>query len=253
MLRIEDTDITRCRAHFEDAIYEDLRWLGLSWEEPVRRQSDNFARYKEVLTSLQERGLAYRCYASRTEIAAAAQRSRDAPWQTDPLGAPRHPGPGRVLDAQEENSRRAEQRPYAIRLDMTRALAHIDAPITWTETDHEDQQQETVRAFPARWGDVALAGRDTPVMYNLAVVLDDAWQEITHVVRGRDIYPLTAIHRVLQSLLDLPAPRYHHHRLVRDAAGDKLAKSNRDTALRALRAAGTTPAQIAAMIGLALS
>ncbi len=252
LLRIENIDRERCRSVFEEAIYDDLRWLGLAWEEPVLRQSEHLTRYQQAITRLDEKRLLYRCYASRKEIAAAVARLAPEVPRLDPLGAPRHPGRGLVLGRQEERRRQVQARPFTLRLDMKKALAQLAGPLTWTETNATNTQQKTVKTVRAKaqhWGDVAMAGRHMPVMYNLAVVLDDAHQGISHVVRGRDIAPMTAIHRVLQALLQLPEPVYHHHRLILDEDGRKLSKSTQATSLRTLRAQGMTRNDIKAMIG----
>jgi glutamyl-Q tRNA(Asp) synthetase len=242
LLRIEDIDRGRCRPEYERGICEDLAWLGLTWQEPVRRQSENIVEYQSVLERLTAMDVTYPAFLSRAEIAAA---TADPAWPRDPDGSPLYPHDeqNRRFSA-EAAARTADARPHTIRLDMTRAIA-ITGPTSW----HEDDEG-TVIADPAAWGDVVLARRDAEASYHLAVVVDDAAQGVTHVVRGRDLYYATAVHVVLQRLLDLPTPHYHHHRLITDAHGRKLAKSDRDTALRALREAGTTPADIRRMVGL---
>ena len=251
LLRIEDIDTSRCRPEYEAAIFEDLRWLGLSWEEPVRRQSEHLAAYAGALERLTARGLVYPSFESRAEIAAlVAARERITPWPRDPDGVPLYPDTARTL-APAERARRMASEPYALRLDMAAALdAAMAVPIAWTETGAGPRGETgRVAANPAEWGDVVLGRKDTPTSYHLSVVVDDALQGITHVVRGRDLFAATGLHRLLQILLELPEPIYHHHRLILDAEGRKLSKSTCATGLRELRAGGAAPAQILAMIG----
>jgi glutamyl-Q tRNA(Asp) synthetase len=257
LLRIEDIDTTRCTPELEEAIYADLAWLGLSWETPVRRQSAHFADYRKALETLEEQGLVYRGYLTRREIRDAVDRAeaRDGrPWPRDPDGAPLYPGDRAVLTPQEIAAREAADAPHSLRLDMTRAVARLAAPLIWREMQGPQADAEaeasTVTADPALWGDVVLARKDTPTSYHLSVVVDDALQGVTHVVRGQDLHAATAVHRLLQVLLGLPQPHYHHHRLILDETGRKLSKSKGDTALSALRAAGESPAGIRRRIGL---
>lgn len=257
LLRLEDIDVTRCKPEFEQAIYGDLAWLGLEWELPVRRQSDFFDDYTKALDRLAGEGLVYRSYLTRGEIRAAiAQKETSGPqsgpqWPRDPDGAPLFPGDGSMLDAAEIARRKDADAPYALRLDMRAALARIGKPLTWSESGAgPDGETGEVTAEPALWGDVILARKDVATSYHLSVTIDDALQGITHVVRGRDLFAATAVHRVLQELLDLPGPLYHHHRLILDADGRKLSKSARDTSLAALRASGKTSADIRRMVGL---
>jgi glutamyl-Q tRNA(Asp) synthetase len=252
LLRIEDIDVTRCRPHFEEAIYEDLAWLGLRWESPVLRQSAEVAIYAAALARLNDMGLLYPCTASRQEIAAvvaARETASGRPWPRDPDGAPRHPGLVPALDPADAEALVAAGEPVAWRLDMARALATLaDAPLTLCRFDL-DGLEEDVAADPARWGDVVLARKDIGTSYHLAVVVDDARQGVTHVVRGRDLEAATDLHRLLQLLLDLPAPRYLHHALVCDPAGEKLAKSRRSEPLRELRARGVTAEELRRALG----
>jgi glutamyl-Q tRNA(Asp) synthetase len=248
LLRIEDIDVARCRPHYEQAIYQDLAWLGITWEEPVRRQSAQLDGYRAALTRLD--GLLYASFETRGEIARlVAERERHAPWPRDPDGAPLYPGDARSLSAAERLRRMEAGEPYALRLDMAAALARTGA-LTWIESDCGGKTT-SVAARPQMWGDVVLARKETPTSYHLSVVIDDAEQGVTHVVRGQDLFAATAVHRVLQALFALPAPIYHHHRLILDAEGQKLSKSTRATALRALRENGTTSADIRRMVGLA--
>jgi glutamyl-Q tRNA(Asp) synthetase len=253
LLRIEDIDTTRCRSEYETAIYEDLSWLGISWEQPVRRQSAHFDDYRAALARLDAIGLVYPSFESRGEIARmVAQRERHARWPRDPDGAPLYPGDARALSPGERQRRMAAGEPYALRLDMAAAIARV-GDLTWTETGAgPGGETGTVDAQPPQWGDVVLARKDMPTSYHLAVTVDDARQGVTDVVRGQDLFWATGVHRLLQVLLELPVPRYHHHRLIRDTGGQKLSKSTRATALRALRDAGAAPADIRAMVALLL-
>jgi glutamyl-Q tRNA(Asp) synthetase len=251
LLRIEDIDATRCRPHYEDAIYEDLAWLGIVWETPVRRQSEHLADYRAALDRLDAMGLLYPSFESRAEIARlVAAREAGGPWPRDPDGAPLYPGDAKSLGADERAQRLRSGAPYALRLDMTAALASV-GELDWTE-EGEGPAGETgqVAARPEAWGDVILARKDAPASYHLAVVLDDALQGVTHVVRGQDLFWATSVHRLLQRLLDLPAPRYRHHGLLRDVAGAKLSKSTEATGLRELRARGISPAEVRQRTGL---
>ncbi|MGZ3358570.1 MAG: tRNA glutamyl-Q(34) synthetase GluQRS [Xanthobacteraceae bacterium] len=250
LLRIENIDAARCRPDYEQAIYDDLAWLGITWEQPVRRQSAHFDEYGAALARLDAMGLVYPSFESRGEIARlVAARETHAPWPRDPDGAPLYPGVARALAPSEHRRRMEAGDPYALRLDMAAALARTGA-LTWSETGAESEAG-SVAAAPQMWGDVVLARKETPTSYHLAVVVDDARQGVTHVVRGQDLFRSTSVHRVLQALLDLPAPSYHHHRLILDAEGKKLSKSTRATALRALRESGATAADIRRMVGLA--
>jgi glutamyl-Q tRNA(Asp) synthetase len=254
LVRIEDIDAARCRPEYETAVFEDLRWLGLSWEEPVRRQSEHLAAYAEALERLAARGLIYPSFESRAEIAAlVAGREHDGPWPRDPDGAPLYPGTASALAPQERDGRLAAGDPHALRLDMAAALTAVGAaPLAWSETGAgPGGETGRILADPAQWGDVVLARKDIPTSYHLSVVVDDALQGITHVVRGQDLFAATGLHRLLQILLVLPEPIYHHHRLILDGEGRKLSKSTRATGLRELRAGGASPADIRSMIGLA--
>jgi glutamyl-Q tRNA(Asp) synthetase len=246
LLRIEDIDAARCRPEFEAAIYEDLAWLGLAWEEPVRRQSEHLDDYRAVLDRLTRAGLLYPSFESRGEILRLiAERDARAPWPRDPDGTPLYPGSAKDLPA-DERARRMARDPYTLRLDSNAAAVRA-GPLVWHETGVCDGE---VRATPEAWGDVILARKDTPTSYHLSVVVDDALQGITHVVRGQDLFASTSVHRLLQAVIGLPAPIYHHHRLVLDRDGHKLAKSTEATALRTLRGRGATPADIRRMVGL---
>ena len=252
LLRIEDIDTARCRPEFEQAIYQDLAWLGLIWEQPVRRQSRHFDDYRIALAQLDALGLVYPAFESRGEIARlVAARGTQAPWPRDPDGAPLYPGLSKSLTPSERRARIAAGEPYTLRLDMPAALARAGT-ISWSETGSGPAGQTgSVAGNPAAWGDVVLARKEMPTSYHLSVVVDDARQGVSHVVRGQDLFWSTSVHRLLQILLDLPAPLFHHHRLVLDAEGQKLSKSTRATSLRALRQDDATPADIRRMVSLA--
>jgi glutamyl-Q tRNA(Asp) synthetase len=251
LLRIEDIDTARCRPEFEAAIHQDLAWLGISWETPVRRQSDHLADYRDALEKLSALGLVYPSFESRAEIAElVAQREANAPWPRDPDGAPLYPGAAKLL-ASEERARLLESDvPYALRLDMA-AAGTRGHNLSWREQG-EGPHGETgaVAARPQAWGDVVLARKETPTSYHLSVVIDDALQGVTEVVRGQDLFWSTSVHRLLQALLGLPQPAYRHHRLILDGEGRKLSKSTKATGLRELRAGGAMPAEIRRLVGL---
>jgi glutamyl-Q tRNA(Asp) synthetase len=254
LLRIEDIDAARCRPEFEAAIYEDLAWLGIAWEQPVRRQSEHYGDYRAALAKLDAMGLVYPSFESRAEIAAqVTERETKAPWPRDPDGVPLSPGNAKTM-AQAERARRMAAEPYALRLDMTAALVR-SGPLTWEETGAGPSGETgsiaaDPAANPAHWGDVILARKETPTSYHLAVAVDDAAQGVTEVVRGRDLFHSTSVHRLLQALLGWPAPRYHHHRLILDTDGNKLSKSTLATGLRELRARGASAADLRKLAGL---
>ncbi len=249
LVRIEDIDTVRCRREWGDAALADLAWLGISWEDPVMRQSEHFEAYRQAAARLRSLGVIYPCFATRADIAAAA-----VPGAVDPDGAPLYPGLWR--DAGPDRVAAALRRGAAAawRLDMGRALdiaaTKTAAGLTFTAFD-EAFGECVVRAQPERWGDVVLVRKDTPTSYHLAVVVDDARQGVTHVTRGLDLLAATDLHRLLQVLLGLPEPRYHHHRLITDMGGRKLAKSTGSRSLAAMREGGATPALIRNQLGLA--
>ncbi|WP_439924178.1 tRNA glutamyl-Q(34) synthetase GluQRS [Nitrobacter sp. JJSN] len=251
LLRIEDIDATRCRAEFEAAIYEDLGWLGIAWETPVRRQSDHFADYRAALDRLAALGLLYPSFESRAEIAALVKaREADGVWPRDPDGVPLYPGAAKSLPDEERERRLRSGAPFALRLDMD-AACRVAGDLAWTERGcGPDGETGDVVARPKAWGDVILARKDTPTSYHLSVVIDDALQGITDVVRGQDLFWSTAVHRLLQNILDLPRPVYRHHDLICDGAGKKLSKSSEATGLRELRARGMTAEEVRRLIGL---
>jgi glutamyl-Q tRNA(Asp) synthetase len=251
LLRIEDIDAARCRPEFESAIYEDLAWLGLVWETPVRRQSEYFAAYREAIDKLSAQGLIYPSFESRAEISRLVEaRETDAPWPRDPDGAPLYPGTAKSLSSVECNRLIALGTPFALRLDMEAAIARA-GPLAWREQGAGPAGETgEVVARPEAWGDVILARKETPTSYHLSVVIDDALQGVSDVVRGEDLFWATSVHRLLQQLLAIPQPVYRHHRLICDGAGQKLSKSTQATGLRELRAAGATPAKIRQLVGL---
>jgi len=245
LLRIEDIDAGRCRPEYEAGIVEDLAWLGLRWDAPPLRQSTRLPAHAEALARLRAMGLLYPCACTRADIAAAMS----APQEGAGAAAP-YPGTCRGREGVGDDGR-----PVALRLDMARALA-LAGPGLWFEELGAGPDGETGRialdpdALLATVGDVALARKDLGTSYHLAVVADDAWQGVTHVTRGRDLFAATPLHRLLQALLGLPSPRWRHHRLIRDAAGRRLAKRDDARALAALRAGGATPQDIRRMVGL---
>ncbi len=239
LLRIEDIDLGRCRPEFEAAILEDLAWLGLDWEEPVRRQSAQLADYRQALERLQKRDLLYPCFCTRKEIQAEIARAGSAPHGPE---GPLYPGLCRPIPPQEARERVAAGEPHALRLDMARAV-EMAGDLLWLE-----QGQET-RAEPESLGDVVLARKDIATSYHLAVTWDDALQGVTLVTRGADLLPATHVHRLLQALLGLPVPRWHHHGLLTDDSGRRLAKRDDARALRTLRETGHGPAEVRAMAG----
>jgi glutamyl-Q tRNA(Asp) synthetase len=245
LLRIEDIDVTRCRPEYERAIYDDLAWLGIEWEKPVRRQSEHFDAYREALSKLTAMGLVYPSFESRGDIARMiAAHGGEAAWPRDPDGTPLYPFRREAMTQAQRKVRMAAGEPYALRLDMTAAMARA-GHLHWRETGAGPSGESgVVEARPQAWGDVILARKDVPTSYHLSVVVDDALQGVTDIVRGQDLFWSTGVHRLLQMLLDLPEPDYRHHRLVLDAEGRKLSKSTQATALRALRTDGVTPAQI---------
>jgi glutamyl-Q tRNA(Asp) synthetase len=250
-LRIEDIDTVRCRPEYEAAIYEDLSWIGLKWETPVWRQSSRWDDYRAALSRLEAMGLIYASFETRAEIARlVAAREVHGPWPRDPDGAPLYPGEARNMPEAERKRRIESGEPYALRLDMRAAAARAGA-LTWIETGAGPAGESGIIVVDALvWGDVILARKETPTCYHLAVALDDAAQGITEVVRGRDLFNATAVHRLLQALLGLPQPRYHHHKLLLGPDGGKLSKSTQSTGLRELRARGASPAEIRRLAGL---
>ncbi|WP_340115866.1 tRNA glutamyl-Q(34) synthetase GluQRS [Pelagibius sp. 7325] len=246
LLRIEDIDADRARSAYEAAIFEDLAWLGLAWEQPVRRQSEHLADYLRALAALDARGLVYPCFCTRKEIAAEIARAGAAPHgPAESL----YPGTCRRLAAAERRARKEAGTPFAVRLDVEMAVEAAESahggPLTW-----HDRGRGLQVCDPRPQGDVVLARKDIATSYHLSVVVDDAAQGITLVTRGEDLFEATHVHRLLQALLDLPVPDYHHHRLITDEHGQRLAKRSDALSIRALREAGRSAAAVVALIGL---
>jgi glutamyl-Q tRNA(Asp) synthetase len=236
LLRIEDIDRSRCRPEFEAAIFEDLAWLGLSWEMPVRRQSEHFDHYRDALTTLERRGLLYPCFCTRADIQREVAGAASAPHlQSMGPEGPVYPGTCRHLDRAEQERKKADNVPYALRLRMEDAARGM-GKLTWV-----DAKRGVQTATPEIFGDVVLGRKDTPASYHLACTLDDAAQRITLVTRGEDLFAATHVHRLLQALFDLPTPRYAHHGLVTDKDGKKFSKRDNAVTLRAMRESGSTP------------
>ncbi len=238
LLRLEDIDRGRCRDEYAAAILEDLAWLGLDWDGTVRRQSEHFDDYRRALDRLAALGVLYPCFCTRRDIAAEIARAGGAPQGE---AGPAYPGTCRRLDPAERAVRQNAGLDYALRLDVARALA-LTGPLDWVEEGGGARHR--VEADPAALGDVVLARKDAPASYHLAVTVDDAIQGVTLVTRGEDLMPSTHIHRLLQALLGLPTPRYRHHPLLTDPTGRRLAKRDHAQTIRAMRAAGMTPANI---------
>jgi glutamyl-Q tRNA(Asp) synthetase len=236
LLRIEDIDPARCRPEFEAAILEDLSWLGLDWDGSVRRQSDHLADYQAALDRLRDMGLIYSCFCSRKDIAAAVA----APHGPE---GPVYPGTCRNQPADLVQERQARGDPYALRLDVAKAQSRT-GPLTFV-----DEREGTIEARPETLGDVVLARRDAPASYHLCVTVDDHLQEVTLVTRGVDLFHATHIHRLLQAILHLNVPTYRHHLLLTNAAGERLSKRDGAVAIRALRQAGRSAAEVRALAG----
>lgn len=224
LLRIEDIDTGRSRPHFVEQIFDDLKFLGLKWPEPVRFQSHNFDAYRKAARELEARGLLYPCFCNRSQVRAASTGN-------DPHGAPIYDGTCRALSPSDVASLKADGKAHSYRLDIDKAVSATGL-------------HQTPFGKPGDWGDVVLVRKDTPTSYHLSVVVDDATQQVTHITRGMDMYPATSIHILLQNLLGLPTPQYDHHPLILDDDGRKLAKSHADTPLKTLRARGLTAEEI---------
>jgi glutamyl-Q tRNA(Asp) synthetase len=240
LIRLEDIDGTRARPEYEEAIFEDLAWLGLSWEMPVRRQSDHWDDYRAALAKLEALGLLYPCFCTRREIQEEIARAGNAPQGPD---GPLYPGTCRNRGLTERAERIAKGEAYALRLDVAKATRLVSQELVWSDRGHG-----SFTAKPDVFGDVVLARKDTPASYHLAVVVDDALQGITLVTRGEDLLEATHLHRLLQELLDLPVPEWHHHRLITDETGKRLAKRDDARSLRSLRTAGWTPERVKAAL-----
>jgi glutamyl-Q tRNA(Asp) synthetase len=249
LLRMEDIDAARCRPAFEAEIVEDLRWLGLAWDGPVLRQSERMAHYRGRLAELGQRALTYPCFCTRSDIATEIARMPSAPQGTE---GPLYPGTCRGLSQADRARRLAAGEAHAIRLDVAACRAALsEATLTFEETG-SGPAGETGRIVvaPALFGDIVLGRKDVGVSYHLAAVVDDHEQGVTLVSRGEDLFPASHVQRLLQAMLGFDAPRYHHHRLVRDATGRRLAKRDEDQMLASLRATGATPAAIRRKLGV---
>ncbi len=246
LLRMEDIDLGRCTPDLERGVRDDLDWLGIRFDGPVRRQSEHFPVYRRALEKLRAMGLTYPAFTTRGELRAlvAQAEAEGRPWPRDPDGAPLPPPTERLRGESERRRLVMQGRPFAWRLDMQAALARLGGEkMVWRESPAPLTAPAEVTFEGRLWGDVVLARRDTPTSYHLSVVVDDAVQQVTHVIRGRDLYAATAVHRILQRLLDLPEPVYHHHALVLDEDGRKLSKSIGSTAIAARRKAGLSAAE----------
>jgi glutamyl-Q tRNA(Asp) synthetase len=236
LIRMEDIDQTRVRPEYESAIFEDLAWLGIQWEQPVRKQSEHFDDYRAALGKLSSLGVLYPCFCTRKEIQDEIARAGQAPHGPD---GPLYPGTCRGRSAAEQQERISSDQAYALRLDVAKAVGSIGRDLYWEDLDRGQQKAE-----PTAFGDVVLARKETPTSYHLAVVVDDALQGITLVTRGEDLFEATHLHRLLQELLDLPVPQWRHHRLITDETGKRLAKRDDARSLRALRGQGWTAERV---------
>jgi glutamyl-Q tRNA(Asp) synthetase len=247
ILRIEDIDRARSRPEFVDAIKDDLAWLGVVWEEPARIQSQNFHLYEDALQKLDDRDFLYPCFCTRKEIADEIARSVAAPHGPE---GPLYPGTCRELSDAKRASRMKKGEPYALRLDVAKAKKKLSSLTfaEWGTGPDGEHGEQLVR--PELLGDVVLARKDMPASYHLAVVVDDARQGMTLIVRGNDLFHATHIQRLLQAVLGLPTPAYQHHPLILDAEGKKFSKRDQAVTLRVLREGGATPRDIRAMVGL---
>ncbi|MDA1091360.1 MAG: tRNA glutamyl-Q(34) synthetase GluQRS [Proteobacteria bacterium] len=260
LLRIEDIDTSRCKPAFEAAIFEDLAWLGLEWEQPVRRQSEHFDEYARALKQLEDQGVLYPCFCSRRDIRAEIKKSGVAPHgppavtihgppavtiHGPPAGeeGPLYPGTCRRLTDDDRKRRRDAGDAFALRLDSKKAM-QTTGPLRWT-----DAEQGDIDASMEKLGDVVLARKETPASYHLAVTMDDHLQGVTLVTRGEDLFQSTHVHRVVQALLGFDTPEYHHHRLLTGDDGRRFAKRNQSLTIRSLRDAGKTPAEVRVLAG----
>lgn len=243
ILRIEDIDPERCHKEFENGIYEDLAWLGLDWEKPVRRQSDYMHNYSDALAKLQARGLLYPCFCTRKEIREEVMRSGYAPH--GPEGV-LYPGTCKALSEKEQEQKIAEGIPHAFRLDVEKAMREVKTPLTWFDRDKGEQI-----ATPEILGDAVLARKDISASYHLSVTIDDHLQGVTIVTRGEELFYASHLHRLLQELLGLNVPEWHHHKIITDDDGNRLAKRDNSITLQYLRERqGKTPKDIMDMVGL---
>ena len=244
LLRLEDIDGQRCRTEFELAILEDLRWLGITWDHGIRKQSEHLATYARELQRLEAQGVLYPCFCSRKQIRVEIEHAGRAPH--GPSGEALYPGVCRHLSEDERRDRIRRGEPYALRLDVEAALERT-GPLCW-----HDCRAGWIAAEPQTIGDVVLSRKDVPTSYHLAVTVDDHLQGVTLVTRGEDLFHATHVHRLLQALLGYRTPRYYHHNLVADSTGQRLAKRNRAVTLRHLRDCHRTPDDIWRLVGLAM-
>lgn len=240
LLRIEDIDHTRCHPENTKQILEDLAWLEIEWEEPVRIQSQHLDEYRAAASKLEQQGFLYPCFCTRKDIQREIERAGQAPHGSE---GPIYPGTCRNLSADEREARVAAGEAYALRLDLAKALDHIGHEITWHDGIHGEQ-----RCQPELLGDAVIARKDIGTSYHLAVVHDDGLQGITDIVRGEDLFESTHLHVVLQKLLGLPTPTYHHHKLLTDDDGNRLAKRNQSITLESLRESGISAESLKAEI-----
>lgn len=244
LLRIEDIDFNRCKSTHSLQILEDLDWLGIEWEEPVRVQSEHIDQYSRAATELLERGLLYPCFCTRKDIQREIEAAGQAPQGSE---GPLYPGTCKHIPSEERATRIESGEPHALRLNLDKAMAEINSPLTWTDTLHGPQE-----ARPQILGDIVIVRKDVGTSYHLAVVFDDGLQQVTDIVRGVDLFDSTHIHCVLQKLLGLPTPTYHHHGLLTDENGNRLAKRDRSITLKSLRDAGITAKQLKTELGFAV-
>lgn len=247
LLRIEDIDQGRCRPEFESAIYEDLAWLGMDWETPVRRQSEHFDDYERALSTLRNKGVVYRCFKTRKEVAEEIAR---AP-HLRPEGPDGVPYIGAPLATIEERNLLADGKAFAWRLSVEAAKETLGAryeTLSFSAETANGGEPQTHRATPEIFGDVIIARKDFGTSYHLSSVFDDALQGVTHVIRGEDLAAAAHLHVLLQALLDLPTPAYRHHSLIMNEKGDRLAKRDQAATLKTLRENGTSPSEIVAML-----
>ena len=261
LLRMEDIDVGRAKPEFEEAIYEDLEWLGLSWESPVRRQSEHMDDYAGALATLDEMGLLYPCFCTRKEIMAEIEQSRTAPHLLNqgPDGPP-YPGTCLNMDAHEVKNKESENAPYALRLNMKKAMAVVGEmsplkwpaltwpALTWPTLTWIDKNKGEITAQPEIFGDVVLARKDVPTSYHLAVTLDDHLQGVTLVSRGKDLFAATHLHRLLQALLSLDTPVYAHHNMMKNEDGSRMSKREKSMTLKSLRESGHKPSDIKELV-----
>ena len=245
LVRVEDIDATRCRTAFIDRNLDDLRWLGLTWKEPVLRQSERMDLYRDALGRLDDLGITYPCFCTRAEIRSEVEAAAGAPHVMAPDGGFLYPGTCRARNAAERRILVASGRPYAVRLDMGRVIQRTGG-LGWT-----DRMRGPQSASPERFGDVVIARKEVETSYHLAVVVDDAAQGITEVTRGTDLFDATHVHRALYALLDLPVPIWHHHNLCHDEDGSRLSKRQGDETIASLRERGHPKEEVLAMAAAA--